>query len=129
MATESREPSIEQTDERRTDLNPVRYVVFAVLAAGFIAWVSMGLVEARVWSSGKLTFIDKRISGMWQYLGQNLPEMPAPGLVSFMFWLSLLIMVVGTVAGLWLFLGVDDRNPHDDSWEAIHAAHLTDESE
>lgn len=119
----------EPTPEPTTGVNPIRYVVFAVLAAGFVAWVAFGYVEARVWVSGRLNVIDKPIAGMWQYLGNNLPQLPAAGAISALFWISLAFMVVGTVLGLWLFLGTDDRDPHDESWEAIHSAHLHHDSQ
>lgn len=110
-------------------VHPVRLVVFAVLSVGFLAWVAFGQVEARVWVSGQLTMLDRRIFSMWQYLGSNLPALPAPGIVSMAFWLSLSFIVVGTIAGLWLFLGTPDGDPNNESLEVVHAAHLQHDTE
>lgn len=116
------------TTDEQPYVNPVRKVVFAVLSLGFVLWVVLGTVEARVWVSGKLTLLDRRISTMWQYLGNNLPDLPASGLISMLYWLSISFIVVGTVVGLWLFLCTPDDQPHDETWEQIHSAHLDHET-
>lgn len=105
-------------------VDPVRRVVFTILASGFLIWVALGSVEARVWVSGKLTLLDRRIATMWQYLGNNLPDLPGADVISMLFWLSISFIVVGTVVGLWLFLCTPDDQPHDETWEQIHSAHL-----
>lgn len=87
-------------------------------------WVAFGQVEARVWVSGQLTLLDRRIASMWQYLGNNLPDLPAPGVISMLYWLSISFVVIGTIAGLWLFLCTPDDQPHDETWESIHSAHF-----
>lgn len=108
---------------------PIRYVVFAVLTAGFLLWIVFGQVVARVWVAGRLSFVDRRIASMWQYLGQNLPSLPASGVFTVLYWVSVAIIVFGTVAGLWLILGTPDKDPTGESVEAIHAAHLIYESD
>jgi hypothetical protein len=115
-------------EEPAASVSPVRMVVFAVLSAGFVIWLSLGQLEARVWVSGRLTFLDRRIASMWQYLGNNLPDMPAPVLISMLFWLSISFVVVGTIAGLWLILCTPEQDIHDETWESIHAAHLHHDS-
>lgn len=110
-------------------VHPARLVVFAVMSVGFLVWVLFGQVEARVWVSGKLTLLDRRISSMWHYLGNNLPDLPAAGVFSMAFWLSISFVVIGTVAGLWLFLGTPDDNPNDESLDVVHAAHLQHDTE
>lgn len=115
--------------EESPSVHPVRLVVFAIMSAGFLLWVALGYLEARVWVSGRLTMLDRRVSEMWQYLGNNLPDLPAAGFFSMAFWLSISFVVIGTVAGLWLFLGTPDRDPNDHSLEEVHAAHLQHDSE
>lgn len=110
-------------------ISPIRLVVFAVLSVGFFVWVGFGQVEARVWVEGQLTLLDRNILEMWQYLGNNLPELPGAGLVSMVYWMSLSFIVVGTILGLWLMLCTPESDPRDESWEAIHAAHLNDANE
>lgn len=117
------EPDIEAT-KPEPSVDPVRRIVFAVMSVAFLVWVAFGQVEARVWVAGKLTLLDRDIAGMWQYLGRNLPALPAPELISMLFWLSISFVVVGTIAGLWLILCTPDNAPHDETWESIHAAHL-----
>lgn len=113
----------------RLSVHPVRLVVFAVMSVGFLVWVAFGQVEARVWVSGQLTMLDRRIFSMWHYLGSNLPALPAPGIVSMAFWLSVSFIAVGTIAGLWLFLGTPDDDPNDEPLEVVHAAHLQHDTE
>ncbi len=119
---------MEQHEQKQAQAHPARLVLFTVLSVGFLLWVGFGEIQARVWIEGQLNLLDRRIAGMWTYFGRNLPELPAAGLISVLFWLSISFIVVGTIAGLWLILGTPDDDPHDESWEAIHAAHLTDET-
>ena len=121
-----------QAPERMPDsslVNPIRLVVFAIMSVGFLVWVGFGQVEARVWVSGQLNLLDRRIATMWQYLGSNLPALPAPDLVSMIYWFSIAIIVIGTVAGFWLFLGTPDDEPQPEPLEHVHAAHLQHEAE
>lgn len=118
----------EQQGQQGTQVHPARLVLFTVLSAGFLLWIGFGEIQARVWVEGQLNLLDRRISAMWRYFGNNLPDLPASGLISAIFWLSIAFIVVGTVAGLWLILGTPDNDPHDESWEVFHAAHLTDET-
>ena len=115
-------------EPKTTTVDSIRLVVFAVLSAGFVIWVTLGQVEARVWVAGRLTFLDRRIASMWQYLGNNLPAMPAPVIFSMLFWLAISFVVVGTIAGLWLILCTPEQDIHDETWESIHAAHLHHDS-
>lgn len=119
----------EHTEEPHTPfVDPIRMVVFAAMSAGFLTWLVLGQIEARVWVAGRLTLLDRRVASMWRYLGNNLPDLPAPALISMLFWLSISFVVIGTIAGLWLFLGTPDDQPHDETWESIHAAHLHHDS-
>lgn len=112
-----------------SSVHPARLVVFAVMSAGFLVWVVFGQVEARVWVSGQLTLLDRRISSMWLYLGENLPNLPAAGVISMAYWLSISMIVVGTVVGLWLFLGTPDADPEADPIDVIQADHIRHEAE
>lgn len=125
------QPNTHITDEsdHASSVHPVRLVVFAVMSAGFLIWVAFGQVEARVWVSGQLTFLDRRIASMWQYLGQNLPNLPAASAITMIYWISISFMVVGTVAGLWLFLGTSDDDPGAESLDTIQGSHLQHEAE
>lgn len=118
----------EHQEQIDTRVHPARLVLFVVLSVGFLIWVGFGQIQARVWVEGQLNLLDRRISGMWSYFGSNLPDLPAPGMISAMFWLSIALILVGTIAGLWLILGTPDDDPHDESWDVIHAAHLTDDT-
>lgn len=114
---------------QHTTVHPARLIVFAVMSFGFLMWVLFGQVEARVWVSGQLTMLDRRIASMWYYLGNNLPNLPLSSGITMVYWLSITFIVVGTVAGLWLFLGTADDDPNDPPIDVIQAAHLTHENE
>lgn len=79
-------------------------VVWLVASAGFLAYLAIGSVEARIWSYGRLYFQDRRISHVWSYFGDHLPDLPAEPLTAVLYYLSLVVMVLGTVLGLWYFL-------------------------
>lgn len=114
----------EETFRKPSIVHPARLVVFAVMSVGFLVWIAFGQIEARVWVSGQLTLLDRRISAMWSYLGQNLPNLPAPGLVSFAYWVSIMTIILGTIAGLWLFLGTPDSDIESESIDVIQADHI-----
>ncbi len=126
---ESQVNQAEESSQTTGSVNPVRLVVWAMMSAGFLVWVGFGQVEARVWVSGQLTLLDRRIATMWQYLGNNLPDLPASGVVTFVYWLSIAIIIVGTIAGFWLFLGTPDEEPQPEPIEHVNAAHLQHDAE
>jgi hypothetical protein len=89
-------------------------VVFAVVSVGFLLYLAFGTVEARIWRFGRLYFEDRPIRDVWGYLGDHLPDLPGQGIIGALYWLSLGVMVIGVVLGLWLFLGTDDEDPASD---------------
>lgn len=86
-------------------------IVFAVSSLAFLAYVAFGTVEARIWRFGRLNFEDRTIRHIWGYFGDRLPELPGQAVFSGLYWIALAVMVIGTVAGLWLFLGTPDEDP------------------
>jgi hypothetical protein len=96
--------------DKRNRINLPR-IVFAVSSVAFLAYVAFGTVEARIWRFNRLNFEDRSIPHVWAYFGDRLPDLPAAGLISALYWISLAVMVIGTVAGLWFFLGTDDEDP------------------
>lgn len=86
----------------------VRFGVWLVLSTAFLGFVAFGSVEARIWRSGRLLFMDRSVAHVWTYLGRHLPEMPAQSLITVLYYLSVAVLLVGTVAGLWYFLQPDE---------------------
>lgn len=121
--------TIDAIEPQESRVDPVRLIVFGLLSVGFVIWVAFGQIEARVWVSGQLTMLDRRISSMWQYLGNNLPALPASGMFGILYWLAIAFMITGTIVGLWLILCTPDDDVHQESLEDIHAAHLQHETE
>lgn len=110
----------EQTQETPA-IHPARYIVFTVLSFGFLGWALFGQIEARVWVSGQLTLLDRRIASMWGYLGNNLPDLPMASAFGAIYWLSISVILVGTIAGLWLFLGSADDSAEPEIQTVTHA--------
>lgn len=79
-------------------------VAWLVVSAGFLAYLAFGSVEARIWSYGRLYFQDRRIAHVWAYFGDYLPDLPADPLTAILYYVSLAVMVLGTILGLWYFL-------------------------
>lgn len=88
-----------------------RLILWAVASLTFLVYLAFGSVEARIWRFNRLSFEDRRISEVWMYLGDNLPPMPAQPLVTTLYYISVAVMVIGTVYGLWLFLAEEDPVP------------------
>lgn len=82
----------------------VRFIVWLVASVGFLSYLAFGSVEARMWNFGRLFFQDRSIVHVWAYFGDRLPDMPASPLIPVLYYLSLGVMVLGTVWGLWYFL-------------------------
>lgn len=94
------------SDDRRIPL-----LVFAVVSLGFVLYLALGSVEARIWRFGRLNFEDRTVRHVWSYFGDHLPEMPGQPVITALYWISLAVMIVGTILGLWLFLGTPDEDP------------------
>lgn len=86
-------------------------IVFAVTSLAFLAYVAFGTIEARIWRFGRLNFEDRTIRHVWAYFGDRLPNLPGQALITGLYWVGLAVMVIGTIAGLWLFLGTPDEDP------------------
>lgn len=101
-------------------------LVFAIAAIGFLAYLLIGSVEARIWRFGRLYFEDRDVREVWSYFGGHLPQLPGQPVITALYWIALAVMVLGTVAGLWLFLGTEDEEPsavphgHDASPSTSH---------
>jgi amino acid transporter len=89
-------------------------VMFAIASIAFLVFLAIGSVEARIWRFGRLYFEDRAVRDVWAYMGGHLPDMPGQPVIAALFWISVVVMVLGTVAGLWLFLGTPDDEPSHD---------------
>lgn len=79
-------------------------LVWVVVSVVFLVYIAFGSIEARIWTYGRLTFQDRDITHVWRYFGDRLPEMPGGPIFPFLYYLSLAVMVIGTIAGLAMFL-------------------------
>lgn len=102
-------------DEPRDNVNDgsrqFGLIVWAVSSVAFLAYLAFGSVEARMWNFGRLNFEDRHIAHVWSYFGDNLPSMPAQPLFTLLYYVAIVVMVIGTVWGLWFFLSEDDSSP------------------
>lgn len=96
----------EGADQRQLPL-----LLFGLTTIGFLVYLAIGSIETRIWRFGRLNFEDRTIREVWAYFGDRLPEMPGQPVITALYWMSVAIMVIGTVVGLWLFLGTDDESP------------------
>ena len=103
------EVTSEEQAERPGPNIPV--IVFAVTSIAFLAYIAFGSIEARIWRFGQLNFEDRTIRHVWRYFGDRMPHLPGQDLFTGLYWAGLAVMVIGTIAGLWLFLGTPDEDP------------------
>lgn len=96
----------DQSDEI-TQNSRARFGVWLVLSASFLGFIAFGSVDARIWRTGQLYFRERGVVHVWGYFGRHLPEMPAQSLITALYYLSVSVMVGGTVLGLWYFLHED----------------------
>lgn len=89
----------------------LRFGVWLVLSAAFLGFVAFGSVDARIWRSGQLYFEERGVAYVWGYFGHHLPELPAQSLITVVYYLSVAVVIGGTVLGLWMFLQEDDTEP------------------
>lgn len=111
MTEQVERPDAEAPQEQERSLIPM--AVFGVTALAFLVYLAFGTVEARIWRYGRLYFEDRTIRHVWAYFGDRLPEMPGQPVIQALYWISLAVIVVGAVAGLWLFLIPDDDDAVD----------------
>lgn len=86
-------------------------MLFGIVSLGFLMYLAIGSVEARIWRFGRIYFEDRSVREVWAHMGENLPNMPAQPVFTALFWVSVAALVVSTIFGLWLFLGTDDEEP------------------
>lgn len=104
-----------EDDERQGPRKQFPRLVFGIAAIGFLVFLAIGSVEARIWRFGRLYFEDRTVREVWGYLGDRLPSMPGQPVFTVLYWISVAVMVIGAVIGLWLFLGTEDEDPAADS--------------
>lgn len=114
--TSTFESPISDEDETRRESWRGRapFLVWLLASAGFLGYLAFGSIEARIWSYGRLFFQDRKIVHVWAYFGDRLPDMPASPLTPVLYYLSIGVMVAGTVLGLWYLLvevGDHDAGP------------------
>lgn len=88
-----------------------RLIVWVLASIAFVAYLVFGSVEARIWRFNRLNFSDRRILDVWRYFGEQLPSMPAQPVFTTLYYGSIVIMVIGTIGGLWFFLSDGDTAP------------------
>lgn len=93
----------------------IRVALWLLVSVIFVGYLLMGPVEIRLWQSGRLTFVDRDITHVWTYFGDRLPEMPIPSLTVGLYWISVAVMVLTTLVGLWYFLVAVDEDDRDDA--------------
>ena len=101
----------EHDESREGRGRQIPLLVFCLTSVGFLIWIAFGSVEARIWRYNRLYFEDRTIREVWGYFSDRLPEMPGQPVITALFWTSLVVMIVGTVVGLWLFFGTPDEDP------------------
>lgn len=80
---------------------PVALVAFAVLSVGWVAYLLFGQVRARFWIAGEHQIAWKSIRRIWSV---QLNDLPGGAAVEWLFAGSMLVFVVGVIAGLYLLL-------------------------
>jgi hypothetical protein len=103
-------PSREEHEEAGISRQLPR-LVFVIASIGFLAFLAIGSVEARIWRFGRLYFEDRTVREVWAYFGDRLPDMPGQPVFTALYWISIAVIVLATLVGLWLFLGTGDDDP------------------
>lgn len=82
----------------------LRLLIWGAISLAFLALLLFGSVAARIWRFNRLYFEDRKIFEVWSYEGRNLPDLSSQGLISVLFYASVVVLVAGTVLGLWYLL-------------------------
>lgn len=93
-------------------------LVWAATSAVVLIYLAFGSVETRIWRLGRLTFQDRRIVHVWRYFGDRLPDMPGGPLFPTLYYLSLAVLVLGTILGVGMFLLTGDEDSRSTPDEA-----------
>ena len=100
-------PDVTEVEPDTSWRSRASFYVWLLVSVGFLAYLAFGSVEARIWSFGRLFFQNRKIVHVWAYFGHRLPDLPGAPLTATLYYVSLAVMVMGTVLGLWYML-VDD---------------------
>jgi hypothetical protein len=79
-------------------------LVWGAVSLGFLALLSFGSLEARIWRFNRLYFEDRKILDVWAYEGRNLPDISAQGFFTALYYAAVIALVLGAILGLWLLL-------------------------
>jgi hypothetical protein len=97
-------PTTNIAEEPTRGIPHLRLLLWGAISLAFLALVLFGSVEARIWRFNRLYFEDRKIFEVWSYEGSNLPDLSSQGLISVLFYASVVVLVAGTVLGLWYLL-------------------------
>lgn len=97
-------PAAEQSEDHERSAHRGRLVVFAVLSVAWLVFLAFGQVRARFWIRNQFEVEFKSIVGVWKVMLGELPGGAQQPLVQGAVLVSLAIIIVGVIAGLYLVL-------------------------
>ncbi len=102
---------------RRASLTTNALAVWAAITLAFLAFLAWGSVRIHQW---RWSFILEapqedietvRLIRIWTYQANRLPDIEISGAMTALFYVSLFVFVVGSIAATWLLLARPDDAP------------------
>ncbi len=79
-------------------------VAWALLSLGFLAFITFGSVDARIWRFNNLQIESRSVLRIWTLQAESLPRVAQQWMLTSLFYACILAVVVGTITGIWLLL-------------------------
>lgn len=92
----------------------IRLAVFGVLAVAWLGFLVSGQVRARFWIRNEFQVEFKPLTGVWDVLIRELPGGDQQWPIQALVIVSLAVIVIGVIAGLFLLLMADDSETEPD---------------
>ncbi len=92
-------------------------IVWAAITLAFLAFLAFGSVRIHQWrlsytlDAPQEDIETVRLIRIWTYQANQLPDVEISGAMTILFYLSLLVFVVGSIAAAWLLLTRPDDAP------------------
>ena len=92
-------------------------IVWAAITLAFLAFLAFGSVRIHQWRWSVILDAPQedietvRLIRIWTYQANRLPDVEISGAMTVLFYVSLLVFVVGSIAAAWLLLTRPDDAP------------------
>jgi hypothetical protein len=103
----------------KTNVRSDGLIAWAVISIGFLAFIALGSVDARIWRFNNLRIEPRSVLRVWTLQAETLPTVSQQWLLTTLFYTCIILVIVSAVIGIWLLLdsagtGLSKPDPNPD---------------